>query len=97
VVNLLQGLESDNLKLTQALEMLKNWDCVMGIESAPAALFEVWFSQYLCPAVMAKLVPPEAHKLIGAGDPAVAIDVLENPDMRLGVNSQALRNDILLS
>lgn len=97
VVNLLQGLESDNLKLTQALEMLKNWDCVMGIESAPAALFEIWFSQYLCPAVMAKLVPPEAHKLIGAGDPAVAIDVLENPDMRLGVNSQALRNDILLS
>ena len=33
--------------MKQVLEMLTDWDCVLSADSAPAALFEVWYCLHL--------------------------------------------------
>ncbi len=57
----------DDPVLAQAAQMLKSWNNRADVDSAAAALYEVWTSRHLPQAVMAELVPAPARDLVGAG------------------------------
>jgi penicillin amidase len=97
VVRQLGNLTSDDPKVAAALDLLRDWDFVLSADSAPAALFEVWYNLFLRQAVVARLVPAEARAAVGAGDPVVVLDLVESPDDRLGPDSVAARDEILLT
>ncbi|NYI02298.1 penicillin acylase family protein [Cupriavidus plantarum] len=94
VVALLKDVETADPKLRGALDMLRGWDGNERADSAPAALFEVWFSKHLRPAVVRAALSPEGAKLVGAGDAARVIAVLEQPDPWMGA---ARRNEVMLA
>ncbi len=100
VAALLDGLSSDNPEVQQALDTLGAWDHVLSRDSTAAALFEVWWHQFLRPAVVTAVVPPEAvfsmWSYLGWGDSQVILDLLENPDHRLGTGPGRIRDGILL-
>jgi penicillin amidase len=57
----------DDPVLIQATQMLKSWNNRADVDSAAAALYEVWTSRHLPQAIMAELVPAPARDLVGAG------------------------------
>jgi penicillin amidase len=97
IIAQLEGLKSSDPKIAKGLELLKGWDGNESVNSSPAALFEVWFRQYLGKALMAKLVTPEALKAVGSGDSRVVLDMIENPGKYLGENGVAVRNEAMLA
>ncbi|KWR74639.1 penicillin acylase family protein [Cupriavidus sp. IDO] len=94
VVAVLGDVRSDDPQLARGLDLLRGWDGNERADSAPAALFEVWFSKHLRPAVVRAIPSPEAAKLIGAGDAARMIEVLEQPASWMPV---AQRNEVMLA
>lgn len=97
VIALLGDLSSDVDEVNQAIELLSSWDFVESIDSAAAALWEVWSSRHLRAAVVAELLPPEAAEVVGNGDLDYILNLLEEPDSRLGDNPQDARDQLLLS
>lgn len=64
-----------------ATALLAGWDCHVTADSAAAALYEVWWSRHLKPAVFRLLVPGErARALIGAGDVESVLQAVERLD-----------------
>jgi penicillin amidase len=110
VVARTQGLRSSEAKVEGALEMLRGWDCVLAKTSAPAALFEVWYRLHLRPALLSRAivadVPPEDRTAAVAavtpfetevGDARADLELLENPDSRLGPNPEHALEEVLLT
>ncbi|WP_244788395.1 penicillin acylase family protein [Cupriavidus pauculus] len=93
VVALLKPLNSSDAQVQRGLDLLRNWDGNERADSAPAALFEVWFSKYLRTAVVRAALSPEGARLVGAGDASRVIAVLERPDSWMTVDK---RNDIMM-
>jgi penicillin amidase len=107
----LGGLRSDDPKVEKALEMLRGWDLVLSADSAPAALFEIWYRLHLRPALfertLSDAVPPEklAEAVAAAtpledlaADARADLDLLEETDGRLGPEPEkALADTMLLS
>ncbi len=61
-----------------ALGLLAAWDHILAAGSGPAALFEVWWTRHLRPAMIARAIPdPALRPLFAAGDPAGMLDALE--------------------
>ncbi|MCC7009512.1 MAG: penicillin acylase family protein [Acidobacteria bacterium] len=61
-----------------ALDLLDRWDHRLTADSPAAALFEVWWTRRLRPAVLERLVPDSRTRaLLGAGDVGAVLDVLE--------------------
>jgi penicillin amidase len=61
--------------------LLSGWDCRITAESPAAALFEVWWSRHLKPAVLAAHAPsPALAALLAPGDPHAILATLERPD-----------------
>jgi penicillin amidase len=54
IARLLETLASDDAA-SDALAMLRSFDGDLRTESGPAALFEVWFTKHLKPALFARL------------------------------------------
>jgi penicillin amidase len=80
----------------QALSLLRDWDCRLETGSAGAALFEVWWTKHLKPALFARLVPDEELRaLLAPGDVEGILRALEAPDDRLGANPVAARDAML--
>jgi penicillin amidase len=110
IVAQLEGLRPTDPKLRQALRMLRGWDYILAADSAPAALFEVWYRVYLRPALLtravAQAVPKEKREEAvvavtpvedQAGDARAVLDLIENPEGRLGPESEGSRDEALLS
>lgn len=77
MVKLLDGLQAEG-DAGAALRLLQGWDAVLASESAAAALFEVWWSKHLRPAVLAEAMPcRHLRALMGAGDPDSVLRRLE--------------------
>ena len=106
----LDGLRSEDSKVEEALEMLREWDRVLSAGSAPAALFEVWYRLYLRPALfegaLSGVVSPE--KLDGAlaaatpledlaADARMDLDLIEKPDGWLGPEPEKALGEMMLS
>ena len=90
-------LKSADADATRALELLKTWDCELRIESAPAALFELWWSTHLKPAFFAQIVPDASVRalLMTPGDVESILSAIEKPEARLG--SASARDTLLIS
>lgn len=106
----LEGLGSEDPKVEKALRMLRVWDHVLDTTSAPAALFEVWYRLHLRGTLLqralsvavpedsvthalAAVLPDEAE----AGDARTVLDLIENPDGRLGPTPDETVANLLLS
>ena len=96
ITALLDGLESSDEQVDEALNMLREWDNDLSVESSAAPLFEIWYQNHLRSAVVQAIMSEEAAEHIGSGDPLATLNLLENPDERLGENPEEVRNQILL-
>lgn len=60
LVALLRGVETEDPSAARALALLRGFDGVCAVDSAPAALFETWVSRHLGPGFVAQAgLPPE--------------------------------------
>jgi penicillin G amidase len=77
---LLRELACADARAARAVSLLANWDQVIDVESAAAALFEVWLRSHLRPALLtnalASAVPPDRLTMVP--------DLLLNPANRTG-------------
>ena len=106
----LEGLGSDDPKIQEALTMLRAWDHVLDVSSTPAALFEVWYRLHLREALFRRalsgivpedsvadaltaLMPDEGE----AGDARTVLDLIENPEGRLGPDPDRTLDNLMLS
>ncbi|BCH28272.1 penicillin amidase [Mesorhizobium sp. L-8-10] len=86
---LLAGVEPEAPEAREAMTLLAGWDHRLSEASAAAALFEVWWTRHLRPAVIERLVPdPASRLLIGLGDVASVIAVLEAPADRMSISDR---------
>jgi penicillin amidase len=82
---------------TDARVLLHDWSGSLGADSAPAALFEVWWTKHLKPALFAAIAPDiEARKLLAPGDVESILRLIEAPDHRLGLDPITSRDRILV-
>ncbi len=80
----------------QALALVEGWDGRLEIDSAAAALFEVWWTKHLKPALFARLVPDaELRGLLAPGDVEGILRVFEAPDNRFGASPMAARDAMI--
>jgi penicillin amidase len=96
LTKLLAPLKSDDPTMSQALGLLRSWDNRTTVDSAAAALFEVWMTKHLGRVAVAKATPEAARALIGTPDVSAVIDLMENPDVSLGSDPRTARNSVLL-
>lgn len=79
-----------------ARDMLLDWDRRLGAESGPDAVFELWFTRHLKPALLAAFVPdPATRALLAPGDVEGVLTALERPDTRFGDDPVAARDGLL--
>jgi penicillin amidase len=98
VAPILEGLAAQDAGPARGLALLRGWDFRLGIESAAAALFEVWWTKHLKPALFASFVPdPELRKLLVPGDVSSLLAVLEHPGDGPGMLSSAERDELLIA
>jgi penicillin amidase len=77
--------------------MLAGWDRRLTPDSAPAALFELWWMKHLRPALLARFCPdPEVRALLAPGDFGTLLDLLERPAAGPLKWSAAARDRLLL-
>ena len=79
IVLLLKDTPTQDLRVAEAITLLRNWDFRLTVESPAAALFQVWVDRYLGPAIVGLRTPSEAVKLIGGIDSNALHAVLEQP------------------
>lgn len=93
---LLAPLKSSDPHTSAALQLLRRWDGVEGAASAPAALFEVWWSRHLNRAYAAAVVEPRFLGAINAVDSTAMMAALEQP-ARFGIDGRARRDRLLVA
>src|SRR5215212_5117199 len=97
IVARLRRLRLADPELEETLEMLNSWDCVLSADSAPAALFEVWYCLYLRQALLKRAMegivePGRLDEAVSrvmpvedqAGDARMSLETLEKLDTSLG-------------
>lgn len=96
LVKLLQPLTSDDTNVKQGLDLLKPWDARDAVDSAAAAVFEVWIANHLGP-VLLKTTAPKAVDLIApeASSISALVAAVESPDASFGADPAATRDRIL--
>jgi penicillin G amidase len=91
-----RGAASDDA--SSGLALLCDWDCELDEASPAAALFEVWWTLHLRPALLVRLAPDEALKpLLAPGDIGTLLGLLEKPDERFGVRPADERDALLVA
>lgn len=79
-----------------ARDLLLKWKCTIAEGEPAAALFEVWTTICLKPALLDAIAPePALRSLLGPGDIETIIALVERPDQRLGQDPIAMRNRIV--
>ena len=97
IIARLQRLRLSDPELERALEMLTGWDCVLYADSAPAALFEVWYCLHLRQALLKRAMegfvgPGRLDEAVyrvmpvedQAGDARMVLKTLEKLDVKPG-------------
>ena len=72
----------------RALALLRDFEGELAADSAAAALFEVWFSRHLRPAVAAALLGPEVGERVGPADTRVAVRAVTRPGELLTIEER---------
>ena len=94
---LISPLDSPDPRTARALALLKAWDHDERIDSAAAAIYEVWAVKHLGLATSRGVTPDAARALVGAGNLDAVISYLEHPGPELGPDPQGAVRSILLS
>jgi penicillin amidase len=110
IVRRLAQVTADDATTNDALRLLTAWDGDLAPESAPGALFEVWYRRHLRPALLrkalARLVPADQVETLVTrvtpeesllADPRVDLAILDQPDNWLGEDAEAVLDEILRS
>ncbi|MFC3712951.1 penicillin acylase family protein [Sphingoaurantiacus capsulatus] len=74
-----------------ALAMLRGWDGRLAADSAPAALYQIFWRD-LGRRVLAQIVPERARGLVDEIAPSVLLGFLAKPDQRLGAEPAKARD-----
>ncbi len=82
-------------ELRKAVELLNGWNGSADIDSAAAAIYEMWIDRHLAKTVIAHTVPEAARYYMGKGSASEAVDLLSSPDKRLGDDAENTRNRIV--
>jgi penicillin amidase len=93
---LLEPLSSPDPMVNKAITLLKSWDHDEMPSSVPATIYEFWTEKYLGRMTIARATPALVHELIGDGDLDAVIDLLRQPEGRLGADPRAARDGLLL-
>ncbi len=96
LLKLLAPLKSEVPLTARALDLLRGWDGRASADSVAASIYLTWTGKHLGPAVVAKAVPEAARALVGGGDLAAVMDLLDAPDSALGPDPAAARDALLL-
>ncbi|MGB2591031.1 MAG: penicillin acylase family protein [Candidatus Acidiferrum sp.] len=79
-----------------AVKLLLDWNCAVTADSSAATLYEFWIAE-LRAAVTAKVVPPDAQKILGKLSLQRVTEELSRPTAAVfGENPAAGRNSLLL-
>jgi penicillin amidase len=92
---LLAPLKTNDAKLATALDLVRGWDGRTDAASPGAALYEVWTTKHLGRTAIARAAPPAAAAIMGNGDIAAVMALLEAPDATLGADPAGARDAIL--
>ncbi len=92
---LLAPLKTNDAKLAAALDLVRGWDGRTDAASPGAALYEVWTTKHLGRTAIARAAPPAAAAIMGNGDIAAVMALLEAPDATLGADPAGARDAIL--
>jgi penicillin amidase len=82
LVLMLKDTQTQDLRVGDAIAMLRNWDFRLTAESPAAALFQVWVDHHLGPAIVRLRMPQDAAKLVGEIDSHALFAALEQPSAR---------------
>jgi len=96
LVALLRPLESDDADAQKGLRLLKPWDAKDSVDSAAAAVFEVWISKHLGRALVAATAPAPAQASLAQTSITSVVDLLEHPDQSFGKDVRPARDKVLL-
>lgn len=96
LIRLLAPLSSADSLTAKALELLRAWDGKAEVDSAAAVVFMTWTGKHLGPAVVSRAAPEGARGLIGGGDLAAVMDLLDSPGPELGANPGTARDALLI-
>ena len=95
LIDALPALSNDAAK---GLALLRDWDHDLDVASPAAALFEVWWTLHLRPALLVRLAPdPALKQLLSPGDIDTLVGLLEEPDARFGAMPGNERDALLLT
>ncbi len=94
---LLAPLKASEPKAAAALALLKNWNAVESSQSAPAALFEIWWSRHLQREYAAAVLDPKFVPAVQSVDSTAMMAALERPAARFGRNAKLKRDQLLLT
>ncbi len=97
LIGLLKDLKSGDDRTQAALKLLKGWNFVESADSAPAALFEVWWSRYLAYVFKQAALSKAAAATLGSVDTAYLLDALERPQAAFASEAVARRDWVLLT
>lgn len=108
IMPLLESVPRDDPRVAAGVALLRSWDGALTAESAPAALFELWYRRHLRPtlltAALSRLVPSDRaedalHRILPvedlAADCRVDLQLLLSPGDRLGPDSAAVITEVL--
>jgi len=93
---LLANLQTRDADVAKALELLRTWDGDERVDSAAAAIYEVWATKHLGKAAVARITPEAARASVGQGHLEAVITYLEGADNKPGAAQRQMRDDILL-
>ena len=101
ILNVVRGLPLESPHDIKGLDLLLNWDNILDADSAAGALFEVWYRKYLRPALLTKalgeitqqkdnqeILRRIANKEDLLADSRIDIELMENPGLQLGPDSE---------
>ncbi len=100
LVHLLGTIATPDPKRAELAQWLAGWDANVTARSPQAALYEVWLTRHLTPALLAKVASsfPRALAVIAFETHLLHIvDLLEHPNQRFGDNPMHARNELMLS
>jgi penicillin amidase len=100
LMRLLATMKSPDQTLHELLAWLGTWDANVLAQSPQAALYGVWISRHLVPAVIDKVagsMPPRLRGVVSTIHIAEIIGLLEQPGPRLGADPLQARDDLILS
>ena len=75
---------SRDLEVERAIRLLEAWDGRESVDSAAAAIAEVWLNKHLVPHIRATTSTEAAAKLVAFGSVYAATTYLHSPDAALG-------------